>query len=204
MAKVEIEVRGPLTKEKFQKLNNFFHTNAIFKGKSRRLSVCYTILRSEDKDMASDLDIRARITDGEPELVIKVGKWRGSDIRKEVAVQIKRGEFSNLIAVCATLGYTEAIVSESITSKYEYKGVEFSLVDKAGHSYFFEAEILADEGGDKETVQKSIQNLCQELNLSLFSDEQFFDYIKLLNKEANIHFDWHQDGENFFRDKYGF
>lgn len=203
MAKTEIEVRGPLTKDKFLELQKFLEKNGKFQHKSTRLSVCYTILRPEDKEVSSNLDIRARITDDEPELVIKVGKWRGSDIRKEVAVQLKRGEFANLIAVCATLGYTEAIVSESLTFVYEYQGVEFSLVNKSDHSYFFEAEVLVENDENKDLVQKLIQDVCHQLNLSLFTDEQFFDYIKLLNKEVNIHFDWDRDGEHFFKDKYG-
>ena len=204
MSKTEIEVRGPLTKEKFDQFEQFLLSNGAFQHKSKRLSVCYTILRPEDKEVKSDLDIRARITDGDPELVIKVGKWRGSDIRKEVAVQVKRGEFANLIAVCATLGYTEAIVSESLTSVYQYQEVEFSLVNKSDHSYFFEAEVLVESYADKEKVQQTIQNLCHQLGLSLFTDEQFFDYIKVLNKEVNVHFDWNRDGEDFFKDKYGF
>ncbi len=204
MSKTEIEVRGPLTKEKFDQLAQFLQSNGAFQHKSKRLSVCYTILRPEDKEVTSDLDIRARITDNEPELVIKVGKWRGSDIRKEVAVQVKRGEFANLIAVCATMGYTEAIVSESLTSVFQYRDVEFSLVNKSDHSYFFEAEILVESSADKEQVQQSIQDLCHQLGLTLFTDEQFFDYIKLLNKEVNVHFDWNRDGEDFFKDKYGF
>lgn len=204
MSKTEVEVRGPLTKEKFAQLEQFLQSNGTFEHKSKRLSVCYTILRPEDTEVSSDLDIRARITDEEPELVIKVGKWKGSDMRKEVSVQVRRGEFANLIAVCATLGYTEAIVSESLTVVYQYQGVEFSLVNKSDHSYFFEAEILVEANADKEKVQKSIQNLCHQLGLSLFTDEQFFDYIKLLNKEVNIHFDWNRDGEDFFKDKYGF
>ena len=204
MVQTEVEVRGPLSHPQFNQLTKFLTQNGTFKQKNHRLSVCYTILRPEDKDISSDLDIRARITNDEPELVIKIGKWRGSDIRKEVAIQLKRGEFSNLIAICATLGYTEAIVTENMTMVYEYKGVEFSLVDKIGHSYFFEAEMLVDEKADKNVIQKQIQSLCQELGLSLFSDEEFFAYIKLLNKEANTHFDWNRDGENFFREKYGF
>jgi adenylate cyclase class IV len=204
MSKTEIEVRGPLTKEKFDQLEQFLLSNGTFQHKSKRLSVCYTMLRPEDKEVKSDLDIRARITDDEPELVIKVGKWRGSDIRKEVAVQVKRGEFTNLIAVCATLGYTEAIVSESFTSVYQYQEVEFSLVNKSDHSYFFEAEVLVESDANKKQVQQSIQNLCHQLGLSLFTDEQFFDYIKVLNKEVNVHYDWNRDGENFFKDKYGF
>ena len=119
MAKIEIEVRGPLSYEQFNQLSEFFNKNAVFKEKKHRLSVCYTILRPEDKEVSSDLDIRARITNDVPELVIKVGKWRGSDIRKEVAIQLKRGEFSNLITICATLGYTEAIVTENVTMVYE-------------------------------------------------------------------------------------
>lgn len=204
MSKTEIEVRGPLTKEKFKELQQFLEKNGKFQHKSKRLSVCYTILRPEDKEVSSDLDIRARVTDDEPELVIKVGKWRGSDIRREVSVQVKRGEFSNLIAVCATLGYTEAIVSESLTFVYDYQGVEFSLVNKSDHSYFFEAEVLVESSANKDQVQLSIQTLCKQLDLTLFTDEQFFDYIKLLNREVNSHFDWARDGESFFKDKYGF
>lgn len=167
--------------------------------------MCYTILHPEDKEVASNLDIRARITNDEPELVIKIGKWKGSDIRDEVSIQLKKGEFVNLIAVCAALGYTEAIVTQNVTFVYEYKGVEFSLVDKMGHSYFFEAEKLIESENEmeKEQVQREIQAICQELGLSLFSDEQFFDYIKLLNKEVNLYFDWHKDGGQFFQEKFG-
>ncbi len=202
MAKIEIEVRGPLSQEKLAELEKFFATEGEFIEKNQRLSVCYTILQQDEKEVASDLDIRARITNDEPELVIKVGKWRGSDIRKEVGVKVQRGEFSNLIAVCATLGYTQAIVSESITSIYRYQEIEFSLVNKSNHSYFFEAEILAGEESDKEKMQATIQNVCAGLGLKLFSDEEFFNYIKLLNREVNIHFDWARDGEDFFKLKY--
>ncbi len=103
--------------------------DGVFKKDKRRLLIDYTSLLPNEKLEDRTLDIRARITNGEPEMIIKVGKWSGSDARKEISVQLKPGEFSNLVQAYAALGYRKGVLCERNSLVYDYQGIEFALVE---------------------------------------------------------------------------
>jgi hypothetical protein len=83
---------------------------------------------------------------------------------------------------------------------YDYKGIEFALVEVPNHSYYFEAEILTvpEKSVDAEL---EIKKVCEELNLKVFSREDFFKYVETLNKEANKFFEYKNFQEGYFDEK---
>ena len=148
-------------------------------------------------------DIRLRITNGEPEIIVKLGDWTSSNHRKELSVFTERGSFDTLVQIYAALGYKKGMLCERITEVYNYDDIEFAIVEVPGNSFHFEAEIMADEGGI-EAAKSHIQGVCEELGLEIFTDEGYIAYIERLNKEANEIFDFNNYTENYFEDRYHF
>lgn len=199
---IEVELRGPLTKESYDKLKEFFNQKGEKKSIKKRILIDYTTCIEGEDIRIRNIDIRARITNDIPEIIIKIGKWKGSDIRKEISVLLQKGQFSNLVQAYAALGYKKGMLCIRNSMIFNYNNVEFALVEVPGHSYFFEAEMLVESKEGIEIAQEKINKTCRELGLELFSDVDWFNYIELLNKEANKLFDIDKDGEDYFMKHY--
>lgn len=86
---------------------------------------------------------------------------------------------------------------------YEYRGIEFALVEVPGHSYYYEAEKMAHAKEDANKITEEIKNVCKNINLKIFDKKQFFEYIEKLNKEANEIFDYKTHTKNYFKKRFG-
>jgi len=75
-------------------------------------------------------------------------------------------------------------------------------VEVPDHSYFFEAEIELSEEEGTEHAQSKLREVLSDLNLVTYSDAEYFAYIELLNKEANIIFDANLESETYFKDTF--
>jgi len=200
---IEVEVRGPLTAEDYSLLKSFLDKNARKVATKSRILIDYsTFLPGEMKDRKKD--IRLRITNGVPEIMVKLGDWGAVDQRKELSVTTAEGTFDRLVEIFAALGYEKGVLCDRRTEAYDYKEVEFALVEVPGHSYYYEAEKMAHAGQDTELLAQEIKAICSELNLSTFTGEEFFAYIETLNKEANEVFDFSEEGPGYFKRRFGF
>lgn len=192
---IEAEVRGLLTKSEFDALSSFLSKNSAFKQKKERVLIDYSSgVRDRKKD------IRIRETNGIPEIIIKLGSWGGSEKREEISVHAEKGSFEDLVRAFGELGYTKGVLCVRNSLVYDYKNVEFALVEVPGHSYYFEAEILS-TAADAHKAEAELLALCDELKLKTFTDEAFYAYIETLNREANSVFDYSRYEPGYFRDR---
>ncbi|MBU1292883.1 hypothetical protein KJ819_02325 [Patescibacteria group bacterium] len=199
---IEVEVRGLLSTEEYTNLKSFFDENAKKTEEKDRIFIDYsTFLPGGIEERKKD--IRLRITNGVPEIVVKIGEWGGSESRKELSVKTAPGSFDLLTEIFAALGYEKGVLAIRKSHVYVYKDTEFALVEVPGHSYYFEAEKMAHEGEDADELIEEMNILCKELGLTVFSKEDFFAYIQKLNKEANGIFNASEASPNFFRENYG-
>lgn len=192
---MEVEIRGPLTKSEFDELNTFLAEKGIFKEKKERVLIDYSSgMENRTKD------IRIRETNGVPEIILKLGSWGGTESREEISIKTESGKFESLVKVFGELGYEKGVLCVRNSMVYDYKGIEFALVEVPNHSFFFEAEIVSTPEGAEE-AEKSIKQVCDELNLKVFSKDDFFEYVNTLNKEANINFDYKNFEKGYFEEK---
>ncbi|CAN5691565.1 hypothetical protein BH11PAT2_BH11PAT2_04600 [soil metagenome] len=199
---IEVEVRGLLSSEEYAKLKTFFDENATKKEEKDRILIDYsTFLPGGVEERKKD--IRLRVTNGVPEIIVKIGEWGGSESRKELSVKTAPGTFDLLTEIFAALGYEKGVLAVRKSHVYDYKDTEFALVEVPGHSYYFEAEKMAHDGEDADEFISEMNTICAELGLTVFSKEEFFAYIQKLNKEANGVFNAPEAGANFFKENYG-
>jgi adenylate cyclase class IV len=200
---VEVEMRGSLTAEQYARLKSFLDKNAKKTSTKNRVLIDYSsFLPGEMKDRKED--IRLRITNGVPEMIIKLGGWGAVDQRKELSVTTGPGTFDTLVEIFSVLGYTKGMLCQRKIEVYEYKEVEFALVEIPGHSFFYEAEKMISENQDMETTAQEIRSVCSELELPIFTGDEFFAYVETLNREANEVFDFSKEGSGYFKKRFGF
>lgn len=198
MKKIEVEVRGLLTKEKYDLANSFLQKNGQFVVKNDRFMVIFSDMAVLNSGADKADDIRIRITNGCPEIIIKKGKWGATEAREEICVKVQKGEFVNLVKAMASLGYKRGMLAERKSVIFKYQGVEFSLVEVPGHSWYFEGEIMVDDERLLEEAKKKIMTVCDSLDLAIFSDDDFYTYVDRLDKEANTDYDFERDGVKLF------
>jgi len=200
---MEIEVRGVMPERDYERVKAFLSKNGSFVSRFDRTIVAYSEMKKGNR-----IDIRCRISGKKPELIAKIGE-QGSTEREEIEVALNEGEFGNALRFMGAIGHSKGTISMRKTERYVYKGVELSLVspfkNSAGnarevHSRYFEAEILAEE--NLYNAKKQIFSVLDELKVSVFlehkedaastgfeklvSEKSFYEYVDLLNKEANV------------------
>ncbi|MBT4605010.1 hypothetical protein HOC01_05185 [archaeon] len=203
---IEVEVRGPLSGFLHSKLVSHLKSNGRYvKRKERQMLCCMDVDELKQGDGAC-LDVRSKITNGVGELSIKKGKWGGSDSREEVSVYLGEGQYMGLVNALKLLGYDRVIWAERHSERYELEVngsiIEFAIIEVISppkqsstvpiHSIFFEAEIAVlgelDVEGSEELVanaQEILNKVCSELGLSIFTDEQWYAHVDIMDKEAN-------------------
>jgi len=199
---IEVEIRGLILDEKYQEVKEFFDKNAKKVGVKDRILIDYsTFLPGGIEERTKD--IRLRVTNGIPEIIVKLGEWGGAEQRKELSIKTERGTFDLLTEIFAALGYEKGVLAVRKSHVYEYKDTEFALVEVPDHSYYFEAERMIDEGEDADEIIKEMENLCAELGLSVISREDFFAYVHKLNAEANGVFNAPEAEPGYFKKNHG-
>ena len=185
MSQFEVEVRGPIPSHaEYERLVEILNRDGVFVREDKRVIIDYsTFLDGGVRERT--LDIRARITNGEPEIIIKRGTWGGDEVREEVSVPVHRGKFFDLLRAYALLGYTKGVLVIRKSKVYRYKDTEIVLVSIPNHSFFFEAERIVEHEAEHDAARALLEGVVQSLSLTTFSDNEWFSYLELLNKEAN-------------------
>ncbi len=198
---IEIEIRGPLSKQKFNNLVKLFDNKGKKKSDKDRVLIDYsTFLKGGVKNRQKD--IRLRVTNDIPEIIVKIGKWGGSDQRKELSVFTKTGEFDTLVEIFGELGFSKGMLCVRKSKVYMYKGIEFALVEVPGHSYYYEAEKMAHKKESLNKITEEIKKICADLRLEIFDKKDFFNYIAKLNKESNEIFEYKNYTTNYFKKRF--
>ena len=205
MAKnIEVEIRGLITNEQYYDLGKFLSENGKFLHAKERVAICYPDPETGSLVEECKTDIRVRTTNGIPEIIIKQGEWGNSnESRRELSLIGQKGEFDKMVIMLSALGHKKGVLVIRKGAVYEYKGIEFSLVEVPSHSYYFEAEIMVENKAEQEAAIKKISEVCEELGLKQLSQEDFFAYINRLNAEANEIFDFENYIEGYFSKRFG-
>lgn len=200
----EVELRGPITKQRIAALTRLFKKEGKFKSRKDRILIHYFEDHGDQKALQNlTKDFRVRTTNGVPELILKLGAWGGSEQRQELCVTLHEGQFDTLVSILGHMGFDKGIFADRHGVIYEYKGVEFSLVEVPNHSYYFEAEKMISKKSAVASAKSEILEVCAELGLTIFSDKEFHAYIALMNRETNPKFDFKKYKFGYFKKKFG-
>jgi predicted adenylyl cyclase CyaB len=187
---IEVEIRGILNKTEFNKAKKFFKEKAKFIEKKRRVLIDYSVFLPGEGIRSRQRDIRVRVTNDIPEIIVKLGSWGGSESRRELSFMGRKGEFGTLVEIFGQLGFTKGMRAKRDGLIYTYKGIEFSLIETPGKNYYFEAEKMAHGKEDFKKVENKIRKVCEALGLKVLDKEGFYEFVERLNKTENEIFEF--------------
>jgi len=175
---VEIEIRGKLTKEQFEKLKSFLEDKAKLLDNYKRLSIDLSPgFDSKTKSWKdSKFDLRLKKSGVSEKISLKIGEFHLKE-RKEIDVKLKEGEFLNSLKLFQMLGFDKGMLYFWESWEYEYQDFEIK-VSKYTDSYFT---------WEIEAKEKNLNpnTLAKELNLIPYSETDYKKAIDWENK--NIH-----------------
>lgn len=177
---IEIEFRGPLTKNEFQKLLTFFKKEAEFVKRMKRKTFVF-----ENKDKT--LDLKVRTTDGVPEVVLKKG-FAGARRREEIILPLKTNSTKEALRLFSLLGYNKGIIAVRDNYIFNYKNIEFTLVKCPNNYCFYEAELINNKG--IKNPEKHIKGVLKLLNLKAWSEKEVYEFMMWCTKNIDEHFEY--------------
>ncbi len=200
---IEVEYRGVLPKEKFDKLRAFLNKEGEFIKEKDRFSIIYFPRGKERlKVSKSPLDLRVRITNKKAEIVMKYGKSSGADARKEFSFPIASEQFEEALEFLFIMGFYYGVLQATKTYVYTYQGIEFAVVyAPLFKQYYFEAEILADEGSVENANQK-IMSVVKNLDLDVLSEKDFYNWLDELSSNPELRFNFKKESFADMRKKF--
>jgi adenylate cyclase class IV len=134
---IEVEVRGRV--KNFEETLAHFRKSAKFKEEKDRFTMLF--LRKGAKPHRADvenelIDLRIRITNKKPELVLKYGKLSGGESRKEILIPIKIEDFEKAVEMLKLLEWAHGVMIATKSFIFEHKGIEFAIVKTKRINYF--------------------------------------------------------------------
>ncbi|MEK6889752.1 MAG: hypothetical protein AABX35_01035 [Nanoarchaeota archaeon] len=201
---IEVEARGKI-EGNFDELVEKFRKIAKFKGEKERISFVYIRhnIKIDVREVLDDIvDLRLRVTNKQAEIIMKYGKWSGSDSREEYSVPINLQDIESAVSLLKCLDWDKGIIATTKTFVFDYKGIEFALVKYYGDEYYFEAEKMVENKKDIKKEKDFIKEECKKLGLNIFTGNEFMDYINYLNKNKNCKFDFKKQDFSYWKDKF--
>ncbi len=174
----EIEIRGKLTKEKFDELFKKLTDNGKLVDHYHRLSLDlspgFDPITKTWKN-SSGTDIRLKKSDEKEKLSVKMGTFQDKE-RKEVEIKLQTGEFLSALDFLEALGYNSGMIYYWESWEFDFGGVEIKLSKYTDDYFTFEIE--GKENSDVDAIAKDFE-------LTSYSEEQYREAIDWENQ--NIH-----------------
>lgn len=174
----EIEIRGKLTKEKFDELFKRLTDSGKLADHYHRLSLDlspgFNPVTKTWKN-SSGTDIRLKKSDEKEKLSVKMGTFQDKE-RKEVEIKLQTGEFLSALDFLEALGYNSGMIYYWESWEFDYQGVEIKLSKYTDEYFTFEIE--GKENSDVDAIAKDFE-------LVSYSKEEYRQAIDWENQ--NIH-----------------
>lgn len=139
-----------------------------------------------------EIDLKIRITNDKPEIVIKKGIFGSLNTRKEVSIFFEKEEIQKYIDFLSILGWSLGVIYTTNSHIYEYENIEFSLVKIGGYGYNFEVEILCDKK-DVNKAKEKIEKMLKKLNLNKMSEEDLNKQCNIINNRKELQFNFNSE-----------
>ena len=153
----EIEIRGKLTKEKFDELYKKLTENGKLADHYHRISLDlspgFDPVTKTWKN-SSGTDIRLKKSDDKEKLSVKMGTFQDKE-RKEIEIKLQNGQFLSALDFLEVLGYQSGMIYYWESWEFDFGGVEIKLSKYTDEYFTFEIE--SKENSDVEAVAKNFE-----------------------------------------------
>jgi len=202
---IEVEIRGPLKKEGFDRLRRIMEKEGEFVREKNRLSLLYfrNKITENMEDVREELvDLRVKVTNKRGGIVMKYGRWGGSCTRKEISLSFDISKFEDTLEILKHLGWFICVALSVNAKVYFFKGVEFTIAKINDLGYNYEAEIEIDNEEETEKTKEKIRKVCKELNLREYKKGEYEEQCNKINNNKENQFNFREQEISLVRKKF--
>lgn len=167
---IECEVRAEIAMDDLcaihEKLKSLSHDS----NREKRLSVMFFGETSSEKP----IDVRIRITNGRPEMVVKKGALHAAD-RTESSLSIDDDQFIDLVNIVSLFDFQEIKVGERSTTNYFLDDDCVASVVEAGPIAYLEVEKMCKTKTEANSINNQLKSLISRLPCRLLTNKKDFD-----------------------------
>lgn len=183
---IEVEVRGRLDVEEYEKLKEFLSKNGEFLGHKKREMYLLRGHPGHSHDpLAREMDVRLRNTDGECEIMFKRKAGNKNIGREEISLKLKDKNLEVAKLAVKALGYGTAIKMHRVMDIYEYDSIRWQVVKTPKDYFYFEAELETENENEVDEMHAAIAKKARSLGLNVLTPEETRDFLYLLDREVN-------------------
>ena len=134
------------------------------------------------------VDIRCRITNGEAEVVVKIGEYYAHD-RREAAVAVSLDQMVEFAKMFSAMGFANAKVGKRESFEYHVDGVDVSLVRGMSGLGYIEFERVVASEREIEAERPKLEALAHKLGVKLWTTgEEYYAFCKRLTDDEDWRF----------------
>jgi predicted adenylyl cyclase CyaB len=165
---IEVEVKSFITKEQYDNLLEFFHSNSTFTNTQNQDTFYF-----KGKN-----DFRIKKDEKKATIVLKKGVLH-DEKREELEVNVPKEDFEKLEQLFLVLGHVVDIQWKRKRHNFLWDGINVSVDHTLGYGYILELEKMSDEENKEENLL-FLKEKLQELNVKLTQrdvfEKKFSDY----------------------------
>jgi predicted adenylyl cyclase CyaB len=161
MKNIEVEIRSFISKEKYEKLLEFFKQNAELIKEDFQ----------ETHYFDCEEDLRIQKNNFGSKIWMKKGQIH-DDAREEIEIKTQNEDFENLQKLFKTLNYNTEIIWLRTRHEFNWNNITVCIDYTKGYGYIIELEKMSEENEKEKTLEELKQKL-NELNIPLTPKEEF-------------------------------
>ncbi|MBP6884706.1 MAG: hypothetical protein KBC17_02685 [Candidatus Pacebacteria bacterium] len=192
---IDVEIRGPLPKKEYERLEKKFKKVQNSTRSEYRVSVTY-------KDRGFN-NREARLIHKNGLTTLHIHTAGKIDDRDEIKVDLGERQFSNAVEMLAELGYKKGTVIVEHALIAHFGGTTITLFDPDDSLCHYEAYSVAKNPTEVKEERQKLEKLARTLRLPIWSILDMQAFLHKLNKSITSEYDYDVDGAKYFKDKYG-
>jgi len=164
---IEVEVRGLLTKEEYNKLIEYLDKKAQGKEVDDRKTTFFLIPEKT-------LKVSEKISQGKAKVALKIGELTKVPAQTELEFEFHPRDFETVVDVFKNLGFTK-IIPNSIQKRINYSldGACISVKWSREWGYHFEIDCNLDASESIEEAHQYLRQIAHKLGVNIMSEKEF-------------------------------
>lgn len=180
---IEVEIRGRLTDEEYQRLKMFLGRHgAHVESHEREMFLLHDYVGYSKDFVGREIDIRLRNTNGFCEIMLKK---KAGDAREEISLPLGDNNLEKAKEIVKAFGCKTAMWMHRLKEVYTYNGIEWALVIAPKNIRFYEAERVVSAEDKIPAAQEALATGAKALGLEVLDDAGMRALIHRLDTEAN-------------------
>ena len=163
---IEVEIRGLLTKECYDRIIKFLDAEGQNKELDDRKTTFFIIPEKT-------LKITQKVSQNKAKICLKTGDIAKASSQTEFEIDIEPSQFAVAENIFLQLGYTQIQHTEQKRINYVYEGVEFAIKWSVDFGYHFEMEVMVGAESEVASARDILHSLAARLDLQVMSSDEF-------------------------------